>query len=152
RVHRGPHRQAKRPAAARGHAAAARPAERRARSPLVERGCHPEVDPVAARLTQFARSLRPALAPAARTFPRPAALVIIRASHHHPSGVLMKATVTPALTGLAAFFLAAAAAAQPAAPAAPQPFRVGTPLGATNEAGQAVTMSSNVKVDRKSVV
>jgi hypothetical protein len=37
-------------------------------------------------------------------------------------------------------------AAQPAAPAAPQPFRAGTPLGATNEAGQAMTMSSNVKV------
>jgi hypothetical protein len=33
-----------------------------------------------------------------------------------------------------------------AAPAQPQPYRVGTPLGATNEAGQAQRMSSNVKV------
>jgi hypothetical protein len=31
-------------------------------------------------------------------------------------------------------------------PAQPQPYRVGTPLGATNEAGQQKTMSSNVKV------
>jgi hypothetical protein len=31
-------------------------------------------------------------------------------------------------------------------PAAPQPFRAGTPLGATNEAGQVVPMSGNVKV------
>jgi hypothetical protein len=33
-----------------------------------------------------------------------------------------------------------------AAPAQPQPYRVGTPLGATNEAGQQQQMSSNVKV------
>lgn len=62
----------------------------------------------------------------------------------------MQAIVTPTLTGLAALLIAAAAGAQPAAPgaapAAPQPFRVGTPLGTTNEAGQAMTMSSNVKV------
>jgi hypothetical protein len=31
-------------------------------------------------------------------------------------------------------------------PAPPQPFRAGTPLGATNEAGQFMPMSSNVKV------
>ena len=39
-------------------------------------------------------------------------------------------------------------AQQPAqqAPPPPQPYRVGTPLSATNEAGQAQTMSSNVKV------
>ncbi len=37
-------------------------------------------------------------------------------------------------------------AAQPAAPAAPQPFRAGTPLSATNEAGQVMMMSNNVKV------
>jgi len=41
---------------------------------------------------------------------------------------------------------ASALAQAPAAPAGPQPFRVGTPLGSTNEAGQAMTMSSNVKV------
>ena len=36
---------------------------------------------------------------------------------------------------------------QPAGqPPAPQPYRVGTPLGATNEAGQQQRMSSNVKV------
>jgi hypothetical protein len=50
-------------------------------------------------------------------------------------------------SGLAALLTTAAAFAQaPAAPAAPQPYRVGTPLGQTNEAGQAMTMSSNVKV------
>ena len=39
-------------------------------------------------------------------------------------------------------------AQQPAqqAPPPPQPYRVGTPLSATNEAGQVQTMSSNVKV------
>jgi len=40
----------------------------------------------------------------------------------------------------------AAFAQPPAPPAGPQPYRVGTPLGATNEAGQAMTMSANVKV------
>lgn len=39
-----------------------------------------------------------------------------------------------------------ALAQQPAQPAQPQPYRVGTPLSATNEAGQVQTMSSNVKV------
>jgi hypothetical protein len=34
----------------------------------------------------------------------------------------------------------------PAAPAAPQPFKAGEPLGATNEAGKKMPMSSNVKV------
>jgi hypothetical protein len=38
------------------------------------------------------------------------------------------------------------AAAQAPAAAAPQPYRVGTPLGATNEAGVATPMSDNVKV------
>jgi hypothetical protein len=35
---------------------------------------------------------------------------------------------------------------QPPAGATPQPFRAGTPLGTTNEAGVATTMTSNVKV------
>jgi sugar lactone lactonase YvrE len=52
--------------------------------------------------------------------------------------------------GLAVFLTAAPAFAQapaPApAPAAPQPFKAGTPLSATNEAGQVVPMSNNVKV------
>jgi hypothetical protein len=39
-----------------------------------------------------------------------------------------------------------ALAQQPAQPAAPQPYRVGTPLSQANEAGQMKTMSSNVKV------
>lgn len=50
--------------------------------------------------------------------------------------------------GLAALLTTGTAFAQaPAqAPAAPQPFKAGTPLSATNEAGQVVPMSSNVKV------
>jgi DNA-binding beta-propeller fold protein YncE len=40
----------------------------------------------------------------------------------------------------------AALAQPPAQPAGPQPFRAGTPLGTTNEAGQTMTMSDNVKV------
>jgi hypothetical protein len=50
--------------------------------------------------------------------------------------------------GLTTFLTTGAAFAQaPApAPATPQPFKAGTPLGATNEAGQAVPMSNNVKV------
>jgi hypothetical protein len=54
---------------------------------------------------------------------------------------------------LIALFVAAGAAAQqpapapaPGAPAAPGPYRVGTPLGATNEAGVATPLSDNVKV------
>jgi len=51
------------------------------------------------------------------------------------------------ICGIAAIWTATATLAQPpAAPAGPQPFRAGTPLGATNEAGQAMSMSSNVKV------
>jgi sugar lactone lactonase YvrE len=38
------------------------------------------------------------------------------------------------------------AQAPPPSPAAPQPFKAGTPLSATNEAGQVVPMSTNVKV------
>ncbi len=50
--------------------------------------------------------------------------------------------------GLAVFLTAVPAFAQaPAAPqAAPQPFKAGTPLSATNEAAQVVPMSNNVKV------
>jgi hypothetical protein len=48
--------------------------------------------------------------------------------------------------GLTAFLTAGAALAQAPAPSTPQPFKAGTPLGATNEAGQPVPMSSNVKV------
>lgn len=50
--------------------------------------------------------------------------------------------------GLTALLTTGTAFAQaPAqAPAAPQPFKAGTPLSATNEAGQVVPMSSNVKV------
>jgi hypothetical protein len=54
---------------------------------------------------------------------------------------------------LIALFVAAGAAAQqpapapaPGAPAAPGPYRVGTPLGATNEAGVATPLSDNVKI------
>jgi sugar lactone lactonase YvrE len=54
--------------------------------------------------------------------------------------VLASALVTLLTAGTA---LAQAPAQQPAQP---QPYRVGTPLGATNEAGQQKTMSSNVKV------
>jgi hypothetical protein len=58
----------------------------------------------------------------------------------------MRMKTTMAL-GIAALFTADAALAQaPAQPAGPQPYRVGTPLGATNEAGQQQTMSNNVKV------
>ncbi len=52
-------------------------------------------------------------------------------------------TVTLSLT---AFLTAGAAFSQAPAPSGPQPFKAGTPLAATNEAGQAVPMSSNVKV------
>src|SRR5687768_10375364 len=48
--------------------------------------------------------------------------------------------------GLTTFLTTGAAFAQAPAPATPQPFKAGTPLGATNEAGQAVPMSNNVKV------
>jgi len=48
---------------------------------------------------------------------------------------------------LIALLVAAGAAAQPPAPpAAPGPFKAGTPLGATNEAGVATPLSANVKV------
>jgi len=54
------------------------------------------------------------------------------------------------VSGLLALSICGAAyAQQPAAPAAnapPKPFAAGTPLSATNEAGQVVKMSSNVKV------
>jgi sugar lactone lactonase YvrE len=51
-------------------------------------------------------------------------------------------------SGIAALLTAGVALAQAPAqqPAQPQPYRVGTPLGATNEAGQQQPMSSNVKV------
>src|SRR5262245_14647508 len=52
-------------------------------------------------------------------------------------------TLTLAATAL---LTAGVAFAQAPAPSGPQPFKAGTPLGATNEAGQAVPMSSNVKV------
>ena len=53
-----------------------------------------------------------------------------------------------ALSGAALLFAAGSALAQAPAQqsAQPQPYRVGTPLGATNEAGQAQPMSNNVKV------
>jgi len=47
---------------------------------------------------------------------------------------------------LAALMASGTALAQPAANAPPKPFAAGTPLSATNEAGQVKTMSSNVKV------
>ena len=64
-----------------------------------------------------------------------------------PLGVLVR-TKTLLASGIAALLTAGVALAQAPAqqPAAPQPYRVGTPLGATNEAGQAQTMSNNVKV------
>src|SRR6185503_4962501 len=57
-------------------------------------------------------------------------------------------TKTILASALAALFTAGAAFAQAPAqqPAQPQPYRVGTPLSQTNEAGQLKTMSSNVKV------
>ena len=57
-------------------------------------------------------------------------------------------TKTVLASALAALLTAGATFAQAPAqqPAQPQPYRVGTPLGATNEAGQQKTMSSNVKV------
>jgi sugar lactone lactonase YvrE len=57
-------------------------------------------------------------------------------------------TKTLLASGIAALLMTGAALAQAPAqqPAQPQPYRVGTPLGATNEAGQQKTMSSNVKV------
>src|SRR5262245_2861500 len=48
--------------------------------------------------------------------------------------------------GSTALLTAGVAFAQAPAPAGPQPFKAGTPLSATNEAGQVVPMSSNVKV------
>ena len=54
--------------------------------------------------------------------------------------ILASALATLLTTGIA---LAQAPAQQPAQP---QPFRAGTPLSQTNEAGQLKTMSSNVKV------
>jgi len=49
--------------------------------------------------------------------------------------------------GSTLLFTVGAALAQPAGqPSTPQPFRAGEPLGATNEAGKAMPMSSNVKV------
>jgi sugar lactone lactonase YvrE len=62
----------------------------------------------------------------------------------------MKTRLSAALIVL--FVSAGAAAQQPSpapagqAPAAPGPYRVGTPLGATNEAGVAMPLSANVKV------
>jgi hypothetical protein len=47
---------------------------------------------------------------------------------------------------IAATLAGAAAVAQPPANTAPQPFRVGGPLSATNEAGVVTPLSSNVKV------
>ncbi|HUQ51544.1 MAG TPA: gluconolaconase [Gammaproteobacteria bacterium] len=56
-------------------------------------------------------------------------------------------TTTLLASGIAALLTAGSALAQqPAQPAAPQPYRVGTPLSQANEAGQMKTMSSNVKV------
>ena len=55
-------------------------------------------------------------------------------------------TKTLMASAIAALLTTGVALAQPAAPTGPQPFRVGTPLSATNEAGQTQTMSSNVKV------
>jgi glucose/arabinose dehydrogenase len=55
-------------------------------------------------------------------------------------------TKTLLASGIAALLIVGSACAQQAPPAGPQPYRVGTPLGATNEAGQAQTMSNNVKV------
>jgi hypothetical protein len=67
-------------------------------------------------------------------------------SFNHPLGELVR-TTTLLASGVAALFTAGSALAQPPGqPAGPQPYRVGTPLGATNEAGQQQTMSSNVKV------
>jgi DNA-binding beta-propeller fold protein YncE len=52
-----------------------------------------------------------------------------------------------AISGFVSIVLAGAAAAQPpGAPAGSGPFRAGEPLGTTNEAGQAMPMSRNVKV------
>ncbi|MEQ1758587.1 MAG: gluconolaconase [Vicinamibacterales bacterium] len=48
--------------------------------------------------------------------------------------------------GLALFLTTGPAFAQAPPQAAPQPFKAGTPLSATNEAGQVVPMSNNVKV------
>jgi hypothetical protein len=58
----------------------------------------------------------------------------------------VRTNTTLALTISASLAAGAALAQAPAQPAQPQPYRVGTPLGATNEAGQTQTMSSNVKV------
>ncbi len=57
-------------------------------------------------------------------------------------------TKTLLASGIAALLTAGTALAQAPAqqPAQPQPYRVGTPLGATNESGQQQPMSSNVKV------
>jgi hypothetical protein len=50
-------------------------------------------------------------------------------------------------SALATLLTAGSALAQPPAqPGGPQPYRVGTPLGATNEAGQQQPLSSNVKI------
>jgi sugar lactone lactonase YvrE len=48
--------------------------------------------------------------------------------------------------GMAASLTAGAALAQAPAQPAPQPFKAGTPLSATSEAGQVIPMSDNVKV------
>jgi sugar lactone lactonase YvrE len=69
---------------------------------------------------------------------------------HRSNTFLGESTVkhSIALSG-AAFLLAAGTAfaqAPAGQPAQPQPYRVGTPLGATNEAGQQQPLSSNVKV------
>ncbi len=55
-------------------------------------------------------------------------------------------TTTLLTSALATLLTAGATAQPPAQPAGPQPYRVGTPLGATNESGQQQQMSSNVKV------
>jgi sugar lactone lactonase YvrE len=62
-----------------------------------------------------------------------------------PLGELVR-TKTLLASGIAAFLTGSALAQPPAPPAGPQPYRVGAPLGSTNEAGQAMRMSDNVKV------
>jgi hypothetical protein len=55
--------------------------------------------------------------------------------------------IRTSLIGSVTFALTAGIAfGQAPAPSTPQPFKAGTPLSATNEAGQVVPMSSNVKV------
>jgi sugar lactone lactonase YvrE len=58
----------------------------------------------------------------------------------------VRTTTKSALTIATALTFGAALAQAPAQPSGPQPFRVGEPLGTTNEAGKKMTMSNNVKV------